>query len=80
MRFLAHQFGSPLLVSRFISIFLVSSQMSRVIENAMPGIPNKKNSKGLPPKTLLTPGTYNKKMKTTVSVNTPKNMCLLNPE
>jgi hypothetical protein len=60
--------------------FLVSSQQSRNIENPRPGIPKIKKFNGLPPNTLLTPGTYNKKMNRIVSTKIPPNICLLNPE
>ena len=79
-RFLCHQFGFPLLESILIKNFLVSSQSNNSIENPNPGIPNKKKSKGLPPNTEFTPGTYSKKTNRIVSVNTPKNICLLKPE
>ena len=79
-KFLAHQLGLPSAVSLFMSIFLVSSQQSNNIDDKRPGIPNKKNSNGLPPKTPLTPGTYSKKMNKIVSQATPPNMCLLIPE
>lgn len=57
MRFFNHQLGLPLLVSQFMSNFLVSSQSNSVMEKVSPGIPSKKNGSGLPPKMLLTPGT-----------------------
>jgi hypothetical protein len=50
------------------------------MENPKPGTPSIKKFNGLPPKTALTPGQYNKKINSTVSVRTPKNICLLNPE
>lgn len=79
-RFLWNQLGLPLLVSMLMRNFLVSSQHSSNIENPRPGIPSMKKLRGRPPNTLLTPGTYSRKMKTSVSDNTPPNMCLLNPE
>lgn len=69
-----------MLLSMLIRNFLISYQQSSSIEKANPGMPSKKKSKGLPPNTLLTPGTYSKKMKSTVSARIPKNMCLLKPE
>lgn len=65
-RFLANQFGFPWLVSKVISIFLVYYQISRIIENKRPGIPSRKKSNLLPPKTPLMPGTYKSTMKSTV--------------
>jgi len=87
IKFLAHQFGSPLLESIFISIFRASSQINKIIEKVSPGIPSMKNGKTLnqinkylPPKTPLSPGTYNNKIKIPVSSANPPNICLLNPE
>ena len=37
-------------------------------------------NKYLPPKTPLSPGTYNNKIKIPVSSANPPNICLLNPE
>lgn len=79
-RLRCHQFGFPLLLSLLIRNFLDSYQIKRSIENPNPGMPKTKKSNGLPPKTAFTPGTYNKNMKRIVSVKTPPNICLLNPE
>lgn len=57
IKFLSHQLASPLFEFMFIKNLRVSSQMSRVMEKARPGIPSRKKGSGLPPKTLLTPGT-----------------------
>ena len=79
-RFLLNQFGFPWFESKLIRNFLDSYHINKNIENPSPGRPRIKKFKGLPPNTPLTPGTYKRKIKTIVSVNTPKNMCLLNPE
>jgi hypothetical protein len=64
----------------FIRNFLLSYHINKSIENPSPGRPSMKKLKGLPPNTLFTPGTYSKKINRMVSVRTPKNICLLNPE
>jgi hypothetical protein len=57
IKFLSHQLAYPLLEFMFIKNFLDSSQIRRVIEKPSPGMPSRKKGSGLPPKTLLTPGT-----------------------
>ncbi len=47
IRFLAHQFGSPLFVFKDMRNFRVSSQINRVIEKVRPGIPKIKKGRGL---------------------------------
>lgn len=56
-KFCCHQLGFPLLVFMLIKYFLPSYQRRSSIENPSPGIPKIKKFTGLPPKTLLTPGT-----------------------
>jgi hypothetical protein len=79
-RFRCHQLGSPLLESMLMKNFRDSSQTSRMMEKHRPGMPSKKKGRCRPPKMLLTPGMYRKKMKRKVSRAIPPNMCGLTAE
>jgi hypothetical protein len=71
---------SPLFESTFIKNLRIYYHTNKVIEKHNPGIPSRKNGKGLPPKILLTPGTYNKNIKIIVYSPIPPSICLLKPE